>query len=30
MVFFNRQNRCRYVSGFMHNHSVHDVHKMSF
>ena len=28
--YFNRQNRCTYVGGFVHNHSVHDVHKISF
>ena len=28
--FFNRKNRCTYVGGFVHNHSVHEVHKMSF
>jgi hypothetical protein len=27
---FNRENRCTYVGGFVYNHSVHEVHKMSF
>jgi hypothetical protein len=27
---FNRENRCTYVGGFVHNHYVHEVHKMSF
>jgi hypothetical protein len=27
---FNRKNRCAYVGGFVHNHSVNEVHKMSF
>jgi hypothetical protein len=27
---FNRQNRCTYMGGFVDNHSVHEIHKMSF
>ena len=27
---FTRKNRCTYVGGFVHNHSIHEVHKMSF
>jgi hypothetical protein len=27
---FNRKNRCAYVGGLVHNHSVNEVHKMSF
>ena len=27
---FNRQNIGTYMGGFMHNYSVHEVHKMSF
>jgi hypothetical protein len=27
---FNRENRCTYVGVFVHNHYVHEIHKMSF
>ena len=27
---FNMQNRCTYMGGLMHNHSVNERHKMSF